>query len=140
VNLEYLHSILSLVPRALYVHPAHVSTNTGKNAYFWMKSEAGVHRLVRVSPFDPSKKRHTTFAQVLVYPEPEDSEGDQSKDDIAKDLKVDTFRSSGAGGQSVNKTDSAVRITHIPTGTISLFVYSCALNSLVQFAFKCSLL
>jgi peptide chain release factor 2 len=84
-----------------------------------MKSEAGVHRLVRVSPFDPSKKRHTTFAQVLVYPELEDSEGDQSKEDIAKDLKVDTFRSSGAGGQSVNKTDSAVRITHIPTGTFS---------------------
>lgn len=94
-----------------------------------MKSEAGVHRLVRVSPFDPSKKRHTTFAQVLVYPELEDSEGDQSKEDIAKDLKVDTFKSSGAGGQSTNKTDSAVRITHIPTGVFLLYIQSCSLLS-----------
>ena len=96
--------------------PTSVLIIAGKNAYFWMKSEAGVHRLVRVSPFDPSKKRHTTFAQVLVYPELEEIDCDQSKEDVAKDLKVDTFRSSGAGGQSVNKTDSAVRITHIPTG------------------------
>lgn len=82
-----------------------------------MKSEAGVHRLVRISPFDVTKKRHTTFAQVLVYPELDESkESELSIEDIAKDIKLDTFRSSGAGGQSVQKTDSAVRITHIPTG------------------------
>ena len=80
-----------------------------------MKSEAGVHRLVRVSPFDPSKKRHTTFAQVLVYPELEEN-NDISKEDILKDVRMDTYRSSGAGGQSVQKTDSAVRLTHIPSG------------------------
>lgn len=99
-----------------------------------MKSEAGVHRLVRVSPFDPAKKRHTTFAQVLVYPELEDTEGDQSKEDIAKDLKVDTFRSSGAGGQSVNKTDSAVRITHIPTGMFSSSSFILAPHLLRSFS------
>ena len=80
-----------------------------------MKSEAGVHRLVRVSPFDPSKKRHTTFAQVLVYPEIEENT-DVSKEDILKDVRMDTYRSSGAGGQSVQKTDSAVRLTHVPSG------------------------
>lgn len=90
---------------------------SGKNAYFWMKSEAGVHRLVRISPFDLAKKRHTTFAQVLVYPELDESkEYELSVDDIAKDIRLDTFRSSGAGGQGVQKTDSAVRVTHIPTG------------------------
>ena len=94
----------------------------GKNIYFWVKNEAGVHRLVRISPFDPSKKRHTTFAQVLVYPELEESkENDLSREEISKDITVDTFRASGAGGQSVQKTDSAVRITHIPTGTYSSF-------------------
>lgn len=82
-----------------------------------MKSEAGVHRLVRISPFDLAKKRHTTFAQVLVYPELDESkEYEVSIDDIAKDIRLDTFRSSGAGGQGVQKTDSAVRVTHIPTG------------------------
>lgn len=103
---------------------------TGKNVYFWMKSEAGVHRLVRVSPFDPSKKRHTTFAQVLVYPElDENKENDVSKEDILKDVRIDTYRASGAGGQSVQKTDSAVRLTHIPSGKTSIqsdrvFVYT----------------
>jgi peptide chain release factor 2 len=94
-----------------------ITLNAGKNIYFWIKNEAGVHRLVRLSPFDPAKKRHTSFAQVLVYPELEDSlENSMDQQEVVKDLKVDTFRSSGAGGQSVQKTDSAVRITHIPTG------------------------
>lgn len=78
--------------------------------------------MVRISPFDVTKKRHTTFAQVLVYPELDESkESELSIEDIAKDIKLDTFRSSGAGGQSVQKTDSAVRITHIPTGMLFFF-------------------
>lgn len=81
-----------------------------------------MHRLVRISPFDVTRKRHTTFAQVLVYPElDEGKENELSLEDIAKDVKLDTFRSSGAGGQSVQKTDSAVRITHIPTGMPFIF-------------------
>jgi peptide chain release factor 2 len=87
----------------------------GNMAYGWMKAEAGVHRLVRISPFDPMNKRHTTFAQVLVYPELVDTATSIIN---PKDLRIDTFRSSGAGGQSVQKTDSAVRITHLPTGLV----------------------
>lgn len=87
----------------------------GENAYGYMRSESGVHRLVRISPFDASGRRHTSFASVEVMPELDD----EIKIDInPDDLRVDTYRSSGAGGQHINKTDSAIRITHIPTGVV----------------------
>lgn len=86
----------------------------GHNAYGYLQAEKGVHRLIRISPFDASKRRHTSFASVDVIPEVEEEEYIINPDDI----KVDTYRSSGAGGQHVNKTDSAVRVTHMPTGTV----------------------
>jgi peptide chain release factor 2 len=88
---------------------------SGPNAYGWLKTEAGVHRLVRISPFDAAARRQTSFASVWVYPVVDDSIEIEIRD---ADLKVDTFRASGAGGQHVNKTESAIRITHVPTGTI----------------------
>lgn len=87
----------------------------GERAYGWLKTESGVHRLVRISPFDSAARRHTSFASVGVSPVIDDSIEIEILD---KDLKVDTYRSSGAGGQHVNTTDSAIRITHIPTNTI----------------------
>jgi peptide chain release factor 2 len=87
----------------------------GDYAYGYLKAEAGIHRLVRISPFDANSRRHTSFASLFVYPEVDDTikvEVDEA------DLRVDTYRSSGAGGQHVNKTDSAVRLTHLPTGIV----------------------
>ncbi len=90
-------------------------TVTGEYAYGYLKAESGIHRLVRISPFDANKRRHTSFASIFVFPE--------IGEDIAveineEDLRIDTFRSSGAGGQHVNKTESAIRITHLPTGIV----------------------
>ena len=88
---------------------------TGHNAYGLLRSEMGIHRLVRISPFDASGRRHTSFASVFVFPELDD---DIQVDINDKDLRIDTYRASGAGGQHVNKTSAAIRITHLPTGIV----------------------
>ncbi len=87
----------------------------GDNAYGWLKSEGGVHRLVRISPYDANKKRHTSFCSVAVTPVVDENIDIKIED---KDLRVDTYRSGGAGGQHVNKTESAIRLTHLPTGIV----------------------
>ncbi len=87
----------------------------GHNAFGWLKTESGVHRLVRISPFDSNARRHTSFASIWVYPEIDDN---IAVDVSEKDVRIDTYRASGAGGQHVNTTDSAVRITHIETGIV----------------------
>jgi peptide chain release factor 2 len=87
----------------------------GHQAYGWLKKESGVHRLVRISPFDSNARRHTSFASIWIYPEIDDSIEVLVEE---KDLRIDTYRASGAGGQHVNKTESAIRITHKPTGIV----------------------
>jgi peptide chain release factor 2 len=111
----YRHEIMEYQPGEEAGVKSVTFTVEGQYAYGYLKAEAGIHRLVRISPFDANSRRHTSFASVFVYPEVDDTIKIEIND---ADLRVDTYRSSGAGGQHVNKTDSAVRLTHLPTGIV----------------------
>ncbi len=102
---------------------------SGDYAYGYLKAEKGIHRLVRISPFDSNARRHTSFCSVFVFPELAD---DVDVEMLAKDLKVDTYRASGAGGQHINKTDSAIRITHLPTGVADFIAGAMVLDHAVR--------
>ena len=112
-NHGFKHQVLDLQPGDEAGIKSVTLEIKGRHAYGYLKAEKGVHRLVRISPFDANRRRHTSFASVFVFPEIEDNIEVQIEE---KELRIDTYRSSGAGGQHVNKTDSAVRITHLPTG------------------------
>lgn len=112
---DFNTTIVDLLPGDVAGIKSVTLTVSGEYAYGYLKAEAGIHRLVRISPFDSNKRRHTSFSAVLVYPEIEE---DIDIDIDPDDLKIDTYRASGAGGQHVNKTSSAVRITHLPTNII----------------------
>lgn len=114
-NRGFAYQMMDLLPGEEAGVKSAVVEVKGEYAYGYLKAESGVHRLVRISPFDANKRRHTSFASVFIYPEIEDNIQVEIKDE---ELRIDTYRASGAGGQHVNKVSSAVRITHLPSGIV----------------------